>query len=56
VNDSVEPEKATLHFPGGSAEFPIIRGTDGHDSIDISTFMPKASEPAKVSGPPTPAG
>ncbi len=29
---------ATLHFPGGSAEFPIIRGTDGHDSIDISTF------------------
>jgi len=39
VNDSVEPEKATLHFPGGSAEFPIIRGTDGHDSIDISTFM-----------------
>ncbi|GGK89387.1 citrate synthase [Salinibacterium xinjiangense] len=33
------PEKATLHFPGGSAEFPVIRGTDGHDSIDISTFM-----------------
>jgi citrate synthase len=37
VNDAAE--KATLHFPGGSAEFPIIRGTDGHDSIDISTFM-----------------
>lgn len=34
-----EPEKATLHFPGGSAEFPIIRGTDGHDSIDISSLM-----------------
>ncbi len=33
------PEKATLTFPGGSAEFPIIRGTDGRDSIDISTFM-----------------
>ncbi|WP_193554493.1 citrate synthase [Glaciihabitans arcticus] len=32
-------DKATLHFPGGSAEFPIIRGTDGRDSIDISTFM-----------------
>jgi citrate synthase len=32
-------EKATLHFPGGSAEFPIVRGTDGRDSIDISTFM-----------------
>jgi citrate synthase len=34
-----EPEKATLHFPGGSAEFPIIRGTDGHDSIDISSLL-----------------
>jgi citrate synthase len=32
-------EKATLHFPGGSAEFPIVRGTDGRDSIDISNFM-----------------
>jgi citrate synthase len=40
VNDgATEPEKATLHFPGGTAEFPVIRGTDGHDSIDISTFM-----------------
>ena len=34
-----EPEVATLHFPGGSAEFPILRGTDGHDTIDISTLM-----------------
>jgi len=32
-------EKATLHFPGGTAEFPVIRGTDGRDSIDISSFM-----------------
>ena len=40
MNDAADStEKATLHFPGGSAEFPIIRGTDGHDSIDISTFM-----------------
>jgi citrate synthase len=39
VTDSaLEPEKATLQFPGGAAEFPIIRSTDGHDSIDISTF------------------
>jgi citrate synthase len=30
---------ATLHFPGGAAEFPIVRGVDGHNSIDISTFM-----------------
>ncbi len=34
-----EPEVATLHFPGGTAEFPILRGTDGQESIDISTFM-----------------
>ena len=39
TDSSIEPEKATLHFPGGSAEFPVIRGVDGHDSIDISTFM-----------------
>ena len=36
---STETETATLQFPGGTAEFPIVRGTDGHDSIDISTFM-----------------
>jgi citrate synthase len=39
ASDEASTEKATLHFPGGSAEFPVIRGTDGHDSIDISTFM-----------------
>jgi citrate synthase len=38
VTDAAADEKATLQFPGGSAEFPVIRGTDGHDSIDISTF------------------
>ena len=32
-------ETATLHFPGGTAEFPVIRGVDGRDTIDISTFM-----------------
>jgi citrate synthase len=37
-------EKATLNFPGGdgfpggTAEFPVLRGTDGHDSIDLSSF------------------
>jgi citrate synthase len=36
---NTEPEKAILSFPGGTAEFPVVRGTDGHDSIDISTFM-----------------
>ncbi|MGV8884595.1 MAG: citrate synthase [Microbacteriaceae bacterium] len=40
MNDiSPAPEKATLHFPGGTAEFPVVRGVDGRDSIDISTFM-----------------
>jgi citrate synthase len=40
VNDTAPgTEKATLHFPGGTAEFPVIRGVDGRDSIDISTFM-----------------
>ena len=34
-----ETETATLHFPGGTAEFPVVRGVDGRDSIDISTFM-----------------
>ena len=32
-------ETATLHYPGGVAEFPVVRGIDGRDSIDISTFM-----------------
>ncbi|MBO9578692.1 MAG: citrate synthase, partial [Microbacteriaceae bacterium] len=31
-------ETATLQFPGGSAEFPILRATDGKSSIDISSF------------------
>jgi citrate synthase len=40
VNDArQDSEMATLHFPGGSAEFPIVHGVDGHNSIDISTFM-----------------
>lgn len=40
MNDGApEAEKATLRFPGGSADLPIIRGTAGHDSIDMSTLM-----------------
>jgi citrate synthase len=30
---------ATLTFPGGTAQFPVVRGVEGRDSIDISTFM-----------------
>ncbi len=35
---STEPQKATLTFPGGSAEFPILQAADGAASIDISTL------------------
>ena len=31
-------DKATLHYPGGVAEFPILRSSDGMSSVDISTF------------------
>jgi citrate synthase len=35
---SGEPMKATLNFPGGTAEFPIIASADGASSIDFSTL------------------
>jgi len=38
TEDAAKPETATLHYPGGVAEFPILRATDGADSIDISTL------------------
>jgi citrate synthase len=34
----VSDETVSLSFPGGTAQFPIVRGTAGHDSVDISTF------------------
>jgi len=36
ANDAHE---ATLQFPGGTASFPIVPGTAGASSVDISTFM-----------------
>ena len=36
ANDNAE--KATLQFPGGTAEFPILPSVDGASSIDISTL------------------
>ena len=39
---SIEPKQATLSFPGGSAEFPIVRGTAGASGIDISTLTRKS--------------
>jgi citrate synthase len=32
------PQTATLTYPGGSAQFPILRSTDGPSSIDIGTL------------------
>jgi citrate synthase len=34
-----DAQKATLSFPGGTAEFPILKSADGASSIDISTMM-----------------
>jgi citrate synthase len=35
---SGESQKATLSYPGGTAEFPILPSADGANSIDISTL------------------
>ena len=31
-------DKAILHFPGGTAEFPVVMSVDGASTIDISSF------------------
>ena len=31
-------DSVKLTFSGGTAEFPIVRGTEGHDSLDVSTL------------------
>ncbi|MGO1542709.1 MAG: citrate synthase [Gulosibacter sp.] len=36
TNDA--PQVASLTFPGGNAEFPILQSTEGRGSIDLSTF------------------
>ena len=36
--DNIAAEKATLHYPGGTAEFPILKSVDGANSIDLSTL------------------
>lgn len=40
MNDAANDNaaKATLHFPGGTADFPILNSVDGAPSIDISSF------------------
>ncbi|MDM4764220.1 citrate synthase [Galbitalea sp. SE-J8] len=39
MTDIPDPSTATLQFPGGTAEFPILRAVDGRDTVDIATFM-----------------
>jgi citrate synthase len=50
-------ETATLHYPGGSAEFPIRRSVDGASSIDISSLMKQTGystlDPGFVNTAPT---
>ena len=31
-------DKATLHYPGGTAEFPILRGAEGASAIDMASL------------------
>ncbi|TFD90530.1 citrate synthase [Cryobacterium serini] len=38
---SADPNKVTITFPGGSAEFPILTSVEGVSSIDISTLTKK---------------
>ena len=40
---AVEPQTATLTYPGGTADFPIVKSTEGPSSIDISTLTKKTS-------------
>ena len=36
--ESAQPDVATLTFPGGTAEFPILQATDGRNALDLSTL------------------
>ncbi len=40
MNDAADDnaDKATLHYPGGRADFPILNGADGASAIDISAL------------------
>jgi citrate synthase len=39
VSESEGPDTATFSYGGTTTEFPIIRATDGRDSVDVSTLM-----------------
>jgi citrate synthase len=40
VNDAAphDSQTATLHFPGGRADFPVLESVDGPSTVDISTL------------------
>lgn len=38
TTEAAQPAVATLHYPGGTAEFPILGSVDGASSIDVSTL------------------
>ncbi len=39
MSESEGPDTATFSHGDTTAEFPIVRGVDGRDSVDVSTFM-----------------
>ncbi|MBX3094768.1 MAG: citrate (Si)-synthase, partial [Cryobacterium sp.] len=38
TDEATTETSATLTYPGGTATFPILPGTDGNSSLDISTL------------------
>jgi len=39
VSEDAAADVVTLQHPGGTAQFPIVRATEGRDAIDISKLM-----------------
>ncbi|MDO5052203.1 MAG: citrate synthase [Pseudoclavibacter sp.] len=39
MSDHEQQETATLHYPGGTAQFPILPAAQGPSAIDVSTLM-----------------
>ena len=39
ANQDAPKNVATLNYPGGTAEFPILEASEGRGAIDVSTFM-----------------
>jgi citrate synthase len=38
IDTGLDGQKATLNYPGGTAEFPLLQSVDGASSIDLSTL------------------